>query len=105
MEAATFTAPDNELPWNSNVGVTPGSGGSTLPRRTFASVFFPAALETSVAVSASLKRVHKGVGDQSGVATSEIGMAGLGGLVMQAPRGAWGGRPTPPPHRAPAAPA
>src|SRR3954454_1311023 len=83
MEAATFTAPDNELPWNSNVGVTPGSGGSTLPRRTFASVFFPAALETSVAVSASLNRVHKGVGDQSVVATSEIGMAVLVGSMMQ----------------------
>src|SRR6187431_1245418 len=83
METATFTAPDGELPWNSTVGVTPGSGGSTLPRRTLASVFLPGALETKVVESASLSRVHKGVGDQSVVATSEIGRAVLVGSMMQ----------------------
>src|SRR4051812_36463897 len=83
METETLTAPDNEPPWNSTVGVTPVSGGSTAPRRTFASVFFPAALDTTVVVSASLNRVHNGVGDQSVVAASEFGRAVLVGSMMQ----------------------
>src|SRR3954462_2542444 len=83
MGAATFSALDNELPWNSTVGVTPGSGGSTLPSRTFASVFFPAPLDTNVVKSASLSRVHNGVGAQSVVATSEIGNAVFVGSMMQ----------------------
>ena len=66
---ATFIA------WNSTVGTTPGSGGSTEERSTFASVFLPAALVTAVVVTASLSGVQRGVGVQSVVATSDIGIA------------------------------
>jgi hypothetical protein len=70
--------------WNSRVGFTPGSGGSTLAKRTFASDLLPGAFATEVRVSPSFSLLQSGVTDQFVVCTSEMGSAVFVVSTMQA---------------------